>query len=384
MINVVHSGTFRAVAVSGEETRRDLLMDSETTFEQIQTEVARSEAWGEHYLFAAASRRPPQLEWGLTPEFTKLGGDDAWDPEDFLFALLADDTGTTIGFLSVDVPLTLRRPDADTVRRLDRFAVLVRDALGIALEREDLIRRLHEAQQLDGQDVTTLSTVSHELRNPLTALKWYAESLLQSSSLDPEAHQNALGIARNGERLHRLIEDLLVLSAAHASPDLPHAVASLAEALAEAVDVTSVAAAAAEVSLDIQQGPGDLRAALPQLELERALLNLLSNAVKFSSRGGTVHVQCGRREDSVWVSVRDEGIGMSPEDVRRLFRPFFRSNDPQTRATVGTGLGLAIVRATARRWGGDVAVQSEVAAGSTFTLWLRAADAPTLGEAPST
>src|SRR5690606_28066964 len=107
-------------------------------------------------------------------------------------------------------------------------------------------------------------------------------------------------------------------------------------------------------------------------KLKHILLNLLSNAVKFTPRGG-IGLELRREGDRVIFSVRDTGQGIAPEHRERIFEPFVQVEDVLTRETGGTGLGLAVARRLARFLGGDVSVESEPGAGSTFTVWLPAA-----------
>lgn len=368
VINVLHAGKYRAIAVSGEESRRQLLMDSETTLAQLGEEVERSDPWGNHFLFAPGSQRPPNLEWGLTPVFVKLSGEDAWDPEDLLFAPLTDEAGTDIGFLSVDVPLGLRRPDAVGIAKLDRYALLVRDALVVALERDDFMQRLEEVQSSRSDASTNVSTISHELRSPLTGLVGHLELLSDSPRLRAAERRSVEAIGRASARLRRVIDDLLVLS----TPARPHhhqvLDASVRDSIDEALDVTDLAARAANLHISVDPVPATVRVSAVQADLDRAVLNLLSNAIKYSRESGSIEIRGGGDAEHVAITVADHGIGISAEDQERLFTPLFRSTNPAAIALPGHGLGLAIVRELARRWGGDLTVASALGRGSCFRL----------------
>jgi signal transduction histidine kinase len=107
------------------------------------------------------------------------------------------------------------------------------------------------------------------------------------------------------------------------------------------------------------------------LKLRQSLLNLLGNACKFTERG-TIELDARRTRDRIEVRVRDSGIGMTPEQVARLFEPFAQADDTIAPAHGGSGLGLAISRTYCRLMGGDISVESALGQGSAFTLWLPA------------
>lgn len=104
--------------------------------------------------------------------------------------------------------------------------------------------------------------------------------------------------------------------------------------------------------------------------LERAFVNLLSNAVKFSDRGQPVRVEIRRRENQVEVSVIDRGRGIPPDELERVFEPFFRSSVPALAERRGSGLGLRFVRTVVERHGGRIEAHSRVGEGSRFTVTL--------------
>jgi signal transduction histidine kinase len=102
--------------------------------------------------------------------------------------------------------------------------------------------------------------------------------------------------------------------------------------------------------------------------LERALTNLLLNGINYNRIGGEVRIDIRRMDDTVRISVADDGIGISPLDMPRIFERFYRVDKARSRQTGGTGLGLSIVRNTVERAGGSVTVESQLGKGSTFTI----------------
>ena len=107
--------------------------------------------------------------------------------------------------------------------------------------------------------------------------------------------------------------------------------------------------------------------------LERAIANLLLNGINYNYPGGEVRIDVRRDEGTVRISVTDDGIGIAPEDIARIFERFYRVDKARSRQTGGTGLGLSIVRNTVERAGGSVTVESEPGKGSVFTMVFPAA-----------
>ncbi len=225
-----------------------------------------------------------------------------------------------------------------------------------AFERQrESVRRLEE---LDRAKDTFISTVSHELRTPLTSIVGYLE-MLAEGGLGPLEESTAEGVAiirRNVERLRRLVEDLLALSAYDAEQmrvdlrptDLAAVVAECHEALVPAVGAKEM-----ELVLEIDR---PLPAVLAdRTQMERVVLNLLSNAIKFSRQGDRVSVRLHGDADEVVLSVADNGIGIPAGEQGELFSRFFRSSLAVADEIQGTGLGLTLVqtrRGVARRDGG--------------------------------
>ncbi|MDP6076587.1 MAG: ATP-binding protein, partial [Acidimicrobiales bacterium] len=135
--------------------------------------------------------------------------------------------------------------------------------------------------------------------------------------------------------------------------------------------VEDFGAAASEAGVAIQH---EIAHELPvvgdPVALRRALANLLSNAIRVSDPTGRVRVTAGQDSEMVWMSVLDDGPGLSPEDQERVFQRFWRGDRASAREAGRSGLGLAIVRQIAEAHGGQVTLRSTVGVGSTFTIWL--------------
>jgi len=220
-----------------------------------------------------------------------------------------------------------------------------------------------------------VANVSHELRTPLTAIKGYAETLRDGGLRDPEtAAEFVRVIHRHAERLRALIEDLLDLAAVEqgeARIDLAPVALRDVATQAEAVARPAAAGKRHTLTLDV---PGDLPRVLADRDrLGQVLINLLDNAVKFTPEGGRIEVSARPSSGRVVVSVKDNGVGIPPEDLGRIFERFYRVGRSRDRREGGTGLGLAIAKHLTQAMGGTIEVESSTGSGTTFRVSLPAA-----------
>lgn len=219
-----------------------------------------------------------------------------------------------------------------------------------------------------------VANVSHELKTPVGALQLLSEALQRALSED-DADDEAVArfadrIRHESARLSRLVSELLELSKLQGADPLPEAEpCSIDRITAEVIDRSRTAAAAKEIEIRVS-GERGLVAYGSENQLVTAVANLVENAVAYSPEGTCVEVEAGSVGSAVWVAVRDEGIGIEPRDLDRIFERFYRADRARSRQTGGTGLGLAIVKHIATNHGGRVDVTSTVGKGSTFTLRL--------------
>lgn len=232
--------------------------------------------------------------------------------------------------------------------------------------------RAHELTQLKSEFVTL---VAHELRSPLTTITGYVELLLEEhGGTATEVQRESLQIVqRNGEQLLALIEDLLDISRMEASRlELKHTTLDLARLVREVASSLRPQIEAKGQGLTLE-----LAEALPAVSgdadrVTQILTNLLSNAHKYTASGGSVTITARGEGGRVRVSIRDTGIGLSPDDQARLFTKFFRAQNSMTQGVRGTGLGLMITRALVELHGGEITVTSALGQGSTFSFTLPA------------
>jgi PAS domain S-box-containing protein len=231
------------------------------------------------------------------------------------------------------------------------------------------VRDVTERKAIDRLKDELVSTVSHELRTPLASIRGFVELMLMRD-YGPEERREFLQILdQEIRRLGRLIDDFL---------DLQRLEARAAKQDFESLDLrellehasTVIAATSARHTFEVDLPPQPLPVRADRDRLEQSVLNLLSNAVKYSPDGGAVRLRAERSGEQAVVRVRDEGIGMGPETLEKLFTKFYRADNSATRGIGGTGLGLALVREIARAHGGEVTATSELGRGSEFALVL--------------
>ncbi|HZP79083.1 MAG TPA: response regulator [Pseudolabrys sp.] len=273
----------------------------------------------------------------------------------------------------------------ETVDLLQTFAdqsVLAIQNARLFNEIEEKSRQLETASQHKSQ---FLANMSHELRTPLNAIIGVTEMLREDAQdLSREDEIEPLDrVLRAARHLLGLINDILDLSKIEAGKMEIH-IEEFAVTPLIVDTIKTIEALAAKnnnrVVVDYSPDIGVMRA--DETRVRQALLNLLSNANKFTE-GGTVSVRAERRQQSgadwVTIAVTDTGIGMTPEQVGKLFREFSQADSSTTRKYGGTGLGLAISRRFCQLMHGDITVESELGKGSTFTIRLPASvdgDAP--------
>lgn len=215
-----------------------------------------------------------------------------------------------------------------------------------------------------------LGNVSHELKTPVGAISLLVETLMEVRE-DPESVEYFGGkLVGETRRMGQMISELISLSKLQGAESLPDPqVISLDSVVEEAFDRCHLAAETANIELVKDQRCGALVMGDKSL-LVTSVSNLVTNAIYYSPAGTPVSLSREVRDDVVRVRVTDRGIGIAPEDQKRLFERFFRVDKARSRNTGGTGLGLAIVKHVMVNHGGRVSVWSRPGTGSTFTLEL--------------
>jgi two-component system phosphate regulon sensor histidine kinase PhoR len=254
------------------------------------------------------------------------------------------------------------------------IAVYVRSLAAAAGGYVTVLRDLTRVRKLMTVRRDFVANVSHELRTPVAAIQGYAETLLRGATDQATTKQFLEVVHRQAQRIGALVQDLLTLSELEARPaDQTKRVAVDVGAVAANVRQTVRERAGAlkgDVTLKI---PTRLHALGDQTALEQVLENLVDNAMKYGKEGGAIVVEGELRAGRVIVSVVDEGPGIDPEHLPRLFERFYRVDGGRSRDRGGTGLGLSIVKHLVESMGGTISVRSEAGKGSRFGVDLPAA-----------
>lgn len=233
-----------------------------------------------------------------------------------------------------------------------------------------LIDDLAEERRVDAVRRDFVANVSHELKTPVGALSLLAEAVLSAADDPDQVRHFGERMQTEATRLSHLVQDVIDLSRLQGDDPLMHA---------EVVDVDALLNRAAEevrtiaASHNITIFVGDASHASlygDRSQLLTAVRNLLTNAVNYSPDGTTVSMNAIEHGALVEIQVKDQGIGIAPNDLDRIFERFYRVDQARSRATGGTGLGLAIVKHICQNHGGECTVWSETGVGSTFTLRL--------------
>jgi signal transduction histidine kinase len=241
--------------------------------------------------------------------------------------------------------------------------------------------RLREVDRLKS---AFFANVSHELRTPLTLILAPAASLMRDTRGKLEGSQRWLveTITRNANRLLQLINDLLLLAKLEGGvPPVNPVPVDIAAAIRRIAAEAQPFAQSLDLRIELDIGPGSLIWNGDERHFERIALNLVSNACKFSRPGGLVHVAAGREGNEIWLRVTDEGIGIAPQDVDKIFERFVQVESSANRRFEGTGIGLSIVKQLVTLHGGAITVHSEPSHGSTFQV--RLPTAPWTGGSPA-
>ncbi|MEM1061157.1 MAG: ATP-binding protein [Planctomycetota bacterium] len=232
------------------------------------------------------------------------------------------------------------------------------------------MRDVTQSRLADAARDDFVTGVAHELRSPLTNIRAYAELLVDDDGVDLEERKNFCNVINDeAVRLSRFIDELLDVSRMEAGAlTLTRHVTDIAKLIEDVVGRVGPGLRAKPLTFETS-----VPAKLPELSVDKdkisaALINLLGNARKYTPEGGKVRLAVEVGEADVTFEIEDSGIGISAEDLPRVFDKFYRAGDDRVHEVTGSGLGLPFVREVARLHGGTATVRSELHHGSVFAL----------------
>jgi signal transduction histidine kinase len=264
--------------------------------------------------------------------------------------------------------------DDEDLKLLETFA----NHASVSLENARLVDRLQQSlahlTEMNRLKDDFVAAVSHELRTPLTSIQGYVKTLLRpgAEKLPDEQRRSFLeAVDRQGERLRRLIEDLLVVSRLEAHEMSP-VIGRVDVAGVIAQVLTELREKAAGFEVDVEVAPGLPPVQTDEGKVLQIVSNLVDNAFKYSPRGGKVTLHASQSGEGIQISVSDTGAGIPEEMTEKVFDRFYQVDQSSTREVGGTGLGLYICRRLAEALGGRVWIERTGPTGSTFSLWVPA------------
>ena len=231
------------------------------------------------------------------------------------------------------------------------------------------VRREVQLAEMRSQFV---SSVSHELKTPLTAIRMFAETLRLGRSKDQKTQTEYLDtIVNESQRLTRLLNNVLDFSKIEQGKRLyrPES-ASLNEIVESAARAMEYPLSQHGFRLDVQTEEGLPKVRVDHDAIEQALLNLLHNAMKYSGESREIGLHLKKKDGHALIKVIDQGIGIDPQEQKRIFEKFYRIPSPENERIVGTGLGLALVSHIVEAHGGHLELESASGKGSTFSIYL--------------
>jgi two-component system sensor histidine kinase SenX3 len=232
-----------------------------------------------------------------------------------------------------------------------------------------IIEDISERTRIDAVRTDFVANISHELKTPVGALSILADTIRDEDDLKV-IHRLSSKMVKESNRMAKTIDDLLELSRIELDGSVVPEPVSIFSVVAESIDRMAYFAAQAGIGIVSQLPEDDCVVKGDRLQLVSAVSNLIDNAVKYSEKGDKVTVRVAPLEETVDISVSDEGIGIPQSDIDRIFERFYRVDRARSRGTGGTGLGLSIVRHVVNNHGGTVNVTSQEGEGSTFVLTL--------------
>ncbi|MGF3073062.1 two-component system histidine kinase PnpS [Facklamia sp. P12945] len=234
-----------------------------------------------------------------------------------------------------------------------------------------LLYDITEIRRLETVRSEFVANASHELRTPVTAIKGFAETLLNGALKDKKAANKFVNIiAKESNRLEMIIEDILELSRVEKSENnLPRSSFYVDKVTENMIEFLSQKTAQKSIKVELISN-NNIALKADQYRFEQILTNLLDNAINYSDEGSQITISIKEKKKKIELTVADTGIGIPETEMDRIFERFYRVDKARSRNSGGTGLGLSIVRNLVKMMGGKIEVKSQVGVGTSFTIIL--------------
>ena len=268
--------------------------------------------------------------------------------------------------------LILADSKTNSERDLEVSAVPIKDDADLITGAVVLFHDITQLKQADKVRRDFVANVSHELRTPLSIVRGYIETLLDNPETSEKELSRILGVMeRHSKRLGLLVDDLLTLAQLESrNTALQFSDVQLEELFESVIRDWGKQLAEKQLKVIVDLSPDARMIRADETRLHEVLYNLLDNAVKYSRENGEIRMQASLRGHEIVLSVTDNGIGISKDDLPRIFERFYRADKARSRELGGTGLGLAIVKHIAQLHGGRVEAESEPGRGTTIRVVL--------------
>ncbi|MDZ5255017.1 HAMP domain-containing sensor histidine kinase [Clostridium sp. LIBA-8841] len=239
------------------------------------------------------------------------------------------------------------------------------------LEINDLINSINNLSQSikEQENIRKRLTgdISHELKTPLTNIQSHLEAMIDG--IWEPTEKRLMSVKEEAERLTSLVSDMQKLNKYdEASMKIKKDLVNISDVICFVVFQFSNLAKSKKIKIKYEKN--NIQIYCDKDKITQALVNILSNAIRYSNEGSTIVIEEKLNDDKLSISIEDEGIGISKEDLQYVFERFYRADKSRTRATGGTGIGLTIVKSIVSSHGGEVRVQSKLGKGSKFTIIL--------------
>ncbi len=233
-----------------------------------------------------------------------------------------------------------------------------------------VFKNITEQYKIDKLQKEFVANVSHELKTPITTIKSYTETLLDGALEERQLAEDFLStINSESDRMARLVSDLLRLSRMdYEQTKWKKEIINISDMLLLTVKKLSIQAKNKNIKLHVKQTPDNMNVLFDRDGLEQILLNIAGNAVKYTSENGNVWIKAYKEAKNIYISIKDDGIGIPKEDQTRVFERFYRVDKARSRELGGTGLGLSIAKQIAEAHNSTLSIQSDLNNGTEIII----------------